>query len=36
MDGLILGLALPFIGTALGAACVLFMKVVYRPLCRRG
>lgn len=26
MDGLILGLALPFIGTTLGAACVMFMK----------
>lgn len=26
MDGLLLGLTLPFAGTALGAACVLFMK----------
>ncbi|MDE6692229.1 MAG: ZIP family metal transporter [Muribaculaceae bacterium] len=36
MDGLILGLTLPFLGTALGAACVLFMKDRMPTLLQKG
>ncbi|MDE6192708.1 MAG: ZIP family metal transporter [Muribaculaceae bacterium] len=36
MNGLILGLSLPFIGTALGAACVLFMKERIPALMQKG
>lgn len=36
MNGLLVGLALPFIGTALGAACVLFMKNSIPQLVQKG
>lgn len=36
MDGLIIGLTLPFLGTALGAACVLFMKNSMSPWLQKG
>lgn len=36
MDGLILGLTLPFLGTALGAACVLFMKERMPAILQKG
>ncbi len=35
MNGLLIGLALPFVGTALGAACVLFMKERIPPLLQK-
>ena len=36
MDGIIMGLTLPFLGTALGAACVLFIKDQIPRLLQKG
>ena len=35
MNGLIVGITLPFIGTALGAACVFLMKKSMAPLLQK-
>ena len=32
----LIGILIPFVGTALGAACVFFLKIRYRRWCRKG